>query len=329
LFLQENFFYEADFLKLFDKNRMSCKLRFYSNAYKSFSNYFTPCFLKSYNISFSEEFITVFSQHIEQMFEDVFHIYKKYFHEIDAMDFDNFFKPNTNKYLNKEVLEEKNCILPYKIRATYNKTTNKSNLNENAMKKIQMKSNFKSDLDESSLDNFSNENKKTYKIRVNNVESLNKSNVTTNNLIPKSKNSENFFETERNTSNETQNKSIETNGKNNWNFKNSSFYSYPQSREQTNKKLNTVDIHSWNNFDSLGNKKIKNDDNDFVMKNVQKIQKLYSKKFDIQKKSENDGYVIIRTDEAFIYQNEPKNRNYEEKKDANNEIMHFQVKNLV
>ena len=291
---------------------MPYKLRFYSNALKNFTNYFSSNFLKAYNISFSEEFFTVFSQHIEQIFDDIFQIYKKYFHEIDAMDFDNFFKPNTNKYLNKEILEDKSSILPYKIHANYNRSIIKTNGDENHIKKIPIKSNFKSDLEES-LDNLSNENKDNYKIKIINADSTNKSNG-----LPKSKNFDNLFDTERNTSNETQNKSIETNNKNWNNTKNASFYSYPQSKDQNNKKINSEN-YSCNNFESLGNK---NKTEDFVMRNVQKIQKLYSNNPYKNSKEfhNNNKFVESKTNEDLRKKLE-KNKEIEE----NTEIKYYQV----
>lgn len=304
---------------------MPNKLRFYSNISKNFLNYFSPNFLRNYNISFSEEFFTSFSQHFEQMFDEVFHIYKKYFHEIDTMDFDNFFKPKTNNYLN--ILEEKNSILPYKIIANYSKDrkNNNNHFDINPIKKLQPKSTYKYEIDESSLDNIFNENKNNDKIKISDIDSLDKSNNTYTNILPKSKKSENVFDTDRNISNDTQNKSTDTNIRINRLSKNS-FYSYPQSGEQNNIKDNNADSYLLNNFESLGEKQNFDDDKDFVMRNVQKVKKLYSNRIKTSREyykrtiPDNNFLNNERRNEEFISRNGRKIEESEE-----NKISKFQV----
>lgn len=304
VYLRENFFQEADFLKFFDKNRMTYKLRYYANISKSFMSYFGIGFLKRLNISFVEEFFLSFSQHVEQIFEDIFQIYKKYFHEIDCMDFENFYNEFQTKKIptNPANFEENHSILPKKIQANFKKTDkitsssikmrspDKNDRNkEEIIKKTLLNSYYKYEFDESSIENNSNENKEPYKIRINIAESIN-----TTNVYPKWKNSENFFETDKNTSNEVQNKTVDFNHKNNnysnQNIKNSSFYSYPQSKTEINKK-NTAKNHKLSHMNNSHNE-------DFVMKNVQKMQKLYSKEANSQRP-----YHITPGQLSISYQN--------------------------
>ena len=283
---------------------MHYKLRYYANVSKSFMNYFGIGFLKRFNISYVEEFFLNFSQQIEQIFEDIFQIYKKYFHEIECMDFENFYNEFQAKKIptNNANLNENHSILPKKIQANFKKAEkltsssikmkspekndrNKSEIN----KKPLLNSYYKYEFDESSIENNSNENKEPYKIRINIAESIN-----TTNVYPKWKNSENFFETDKNTSNEIQNKTLDFNQKNNnyshQNIKNSSFYSYPQSKKEIHKKNPSKN----DKFTSINN----NNHEDFVIKNVQKIQKLYS-----QEANSHRNYHIMPGQLSISYQN--------------------------
>ena len=268
---------------------MPCKLRFYSNTPRNF-----------------QDFFSAFTNHIEQTFEDIFNLYKKYFREIDVLDFDNFFKPNINeKYLNKDLIEDKSSILPYKVHANFMKKQ------ENNNKRQLGKNSFKYDFDESSFDNLTNNenNNKDYKIRINRVDSVNKSNVTTTNINPNSKKSDNFFDSlEKNISQETPNRSTfeEIQKKN---AKNTSFYSFPQSNNQINSRNLNFDNFSVN----LEGNKAKNDD--FVMRNVQKVQKMYSSR---GYNSNNRGVdeVISRNNEDF--QRNKNNKSYFEENSNGN-----------
>lgn len=263
IFLQENFFREAYFLKIFDKNRMPCKLRFYSTIPRTFEEFFTHGFLKSYNIAFSEEFFSTFTNHIEQIFEDVFTIYKRYFKEIDGMNFDKFFRlDSARKYHNKDLIEDKSSILPFKIHANfllkndYNETTNMAKKTNNTM--TNNNGYFKYEFDESSIDNISynnNENNREFKITVNKTnKSDNLSEILDKNISQEAHSRSNFDENSKK------------------NAKTTSFYSYPQSTQQIPKK--NID---FNNYSAgvEGSSRFKNED--FVMRNVTKIQKMYVK----------------------------------------------------
>lgn len=225
---------------------MPCKLRFYATAPKTFQEFFTPSFLRNYGISFSDDFFSAFTNHIEQTFDDIFGIYKKYFREIDVLDFDHFFKSSgPEKYLNKDLLEDKSSILPFKVHANFVKKPESGN------KKVPpAKGFFKYDFDESSIDNFTApENNKDYKIKISRVDSINKSNATS-------------LETPIPSTNEEVQQKKE---------KITSFYSYPQSNQQINRRNLNFDNFSVN-LEGTNRGKAE----DFVMRNVQKVQKMYS-----------------------------------------------------
>ena len=250
---------------------MPCKLRFYANAPKTFQEFFSPNFLRNNGISFSDDFFSAFTNHVEQVFDDIFGIYKKYFREIDVLDFDHFFKSSgPEKYLNKDLLEDKSSILPFKVHANFVKKSESGNKRVPPAKGF-----FKYDFDESSIDNFTATENKDYKIKISRVDSVNKSNATSlETPIPS-------------TNEEAQQKKDKI----------TSFYSYPQSKQQINGRNLNFDNFSVN---LEGGNRGKADD--FVMRNVQKVQKMYSTRGN-SNSNRGDETIISRNNNADFQRN--------------------------
>lgn len=216
---------------------MQSKLKFYGNISKSFEEFYSSEFLKSLNIAFSEEFFLNFSQQIEQVFEEIFQIYRKYFRELCSLDFDNFLKEYQKKGYNsiKETTIKEKSILTSKIHANFKSKSETNN-------KLKQQ-NFHYEFDESSFENTAYENKDQYKILLNN------------------------FDTDKNTSHET----VKT-AKNNSFFpinsslKNESFYSYPQNNKKSNLKKNEDFVIK--NVEKIKKKQVVEEDSRYIPLNI-------------------------------------------------------------